>query len=94
MNILLKNLNFSKFSYISENMTIKTNFIAEIEKHTNIHVRFYYEKILISIYKSEILNLVFQNSKLKELMLIIIIHIFIIIKKYLNKKKWLIFIKY
>ena len=58
MNNLLKDLHFSKFSYISEHMIIKTeymkNLISQIEKNTNIPGRFYYEKILMSIDKSEI----------------------------------------
>ena len=38
LNILQKNLHFSKFSYKTENMK---NFIVQIEKNTIIYGRFY-----------------------------------------------------
>ena len=65
MNNLLKNIHYSKFSYISECSIIKTenkkNIIIQKEKNTNIHDRFYYEKILISIDKTKIVKSVFSE---------------------------------
>ena len=57
---LLPNLRFSKFSYISEHMIIKTEFmknlIEQIEKNTNIKGKNFWEKIIMSIDKKEIIH--------------------------------------
>ena len=58
MENIISNLHFSKFSYISEHMIIKTEFmkslIFKIEKNQNIPGKFYYEKILMSIDRADI----------------------------------------
>ena len=58
INRLIKNLHFSKFSYISEHMLIKTeymrNLLDDIEHNSNIYGNMFWEKIIMSIDKSDI----------------------------------------
>ena len=57
---ILPNLHFSKFSYISEHMIIKTeymkNLLIEIENNSNIPGQIFWEKILMSIDKTQIIG--------------------------------------
>ena len=59
LNRLIPDLKFSKFSYISEHMIIKTEFmrklIETIENNINIPGQFFWEKILRSIDKKNII---------------------------------------
>ena len=59
LNRLIPDLKFSKFSYISEHMIIKTEFmrklIETIENNINIPGQFFWEKILLSIDKKNII---------------------------------------
>lgn len=60
LNRLIPNLNFSKYSYISEHMIIKTEFMTKlietIENNKNIPGTSFWEKILLSIDKDVIIN--------------------------------------
>ena len=60
IKLLLPNLRFSKFSYISEHMIIKTEFmknlLEQIEKNTNIKGTNFWDKILMSIDKKDIIQ--------------------------------------
>ena len=60
IKLLLPNLRFSKFSYISEHMIIKTEFmknlLEQIEKNTIIKGTNFWDKILMSIDKKDIIQ--------------------------------------
>lgn len=60
LKLLLPNLRFSKFSYISEHMIIKTEFmknlLEQIEKNTIIEGKNFWDKILMSIDKKDIIQ--------------------------------------
>ena len=60
LNRLIPNLHFIKYSYISEHMLIKTEFmkrlIDSIENNYNLNGKKYWEKIILSIDKNEIIR--------------------------------------
>ena len=97
MNSLIKNLNFSNFSNISECMKIKTecvkNFITQKRKKQIYMTDFIMKKLLYQLINLKWINLDFRYSKVMEFVLIIITHIFIKIKNVLHKEKRLNFIQ-
>ena len=60
INRLIKNLHFSKFSYISEHMLIKTeymrNLLDDIEHNSNIYGNMFWEKRTVSFSNKGRLN--------------------------------------